>query len=187
MDIQTLVPVDYSNQRVLLTAQLAKVYGTTPAHIKDNFRYAKKHFIEGEHYFKVTGEALRALKGKLSEGGNSTFVSPIPKTANALLLWTYQGCIRHCKMLNTQEAWDMFNELERVYFGVLKGEVAQPELPSSKEFKAFKKNQPAFTTGEHDAELARELITLADKITDSPTKDKILIHAANLLVGKNIF
>ena len=78
MDIQNLVPVDYSNRRVLTTAQVAKVFGTSPNVIKENFRYSKKHFQEDIHYFKVTGEALRTLKFKLDaaqESGEQSGIS----------------------------------------------------------------------------------------------------------------
>ena len=130
MDVQSIVPIIWQNQRVLTSVQLAGSYETTPNAIKENFRYAKKYFKEGVHYFKVTGEALRDLKEHFNDVRNSDLVSPIPKMANCLYLWTYQGCVRHCKMLNTQQAWDMFNELERVYFGVIKGEVELPEVPA---------------------------------------------------------
>ena len=61
MDIKNLVPVDYSNQRVLLTAQVAEVFNTTTNVIKENFRYAKEQFEEGVHFFKVSGIELRAF------------------------------------------------------------------------------------------------------------------------------
>ena len=88
-------------------------------------------------------------------------------------------------MINTQAAWDMFNELERVYFDY-KGEVVQPELPFSKEFKALKET-PTLTTGEHNVELARELLDAADKISNPDQRDKVILYALNVLIGKNIF
>lgn len=144
MNIKDLVPVDYSNQRVLTTAQLAEIYDTTPYRIRDNFHYAKEQFQEGVHYFKVTGEELRALKGKLSDVGNSYAAtkesgrevrnsyspSPIPKTANLAILWTHEGCVRHCKMLNTQKALERFAELECDYFQIVKVKIGdKPDVP----------------------------------------------------------
>lgn len=123
MDIQNLIPIDYANQRVLLTVQLAEVYGTTPNVIKENYRYSKEYFEEGVHYFKLSGTELRALKSKV----RSSDPALIGKFANCVYLWTYQGCVRHCKMLNTPEAWEMFNILERFYFGVLEGAIEMKE------------------------------------------------------------
>ena len=42
----------------------------------------------------------------------------------ALMLWTKQGASRHCKMLGTDKAWDMFDCLEESYFNQQK-----PNLP----------------------------------------------------------
>lgn len=215
MEIQELIPIDYANQRVLTTAQLADIYGTTPARIKDNFRYAKEQFEEGVHYFKVTGEALRALKSEvgisdllpigMEQGKNSALPSPISKMASCVYLWTKEGCVRHCKMLNTQKAWDMFSEMERIYFGVLESEieratVVQEELPFAqrysaaarrsvaRDFKESKKNAaPATPALTANPQLADKLIAIADKIHDDSARDKILIHAANLLVGQELF
>ena len=125
MEIQSLVKIEWANQPVVTTNQLADVYKCKPTNIRDNFRKAKEYFKENEHYFKLRGEVLRTFKR------NAERISlPVNPFANALYLWTYQGCVRHCKMLNTQQAWDMFNELERVYFGVIKGEVELPEVPA---------------------------------------------------------
>ena len=125
-EVNDLIPIVWENQRVLISKQVAKAYGTTTNVIKENFRRSKEYFEEGVHYFKLTGEELRELKAQFNEFRNSDIVSPVPKMANCLYLWTYQGCVRHCKMINTPEAWKMFDVLERVYFGVIKGEMPAP-------------------------------------------------------------
>ena len=173
MDIKDLVPVDYSNQRVLLTSQVAEVFGTSPARIRDNFRYAKKQFKEGVHYFKVTGEALRTLKFQLdaaqangeqsgishfantspdsplqanvSESGISHVAPLIPKTANTIILYTEQGCARHCKMLNTKEAWAMFDVLEKHYFNPATHVAPPAETPRAEQpVKKVRKSLPEY-------------------------------------------
>lgn len=63
--LNNLIPVEWSNQRVLTTAQLAEVYECNPKNIKVNFGNAKEQFVEGVHYFKLTGEALRQFKGQV--------------------------------------------------------------------------------------------------------------------------
>ena len=44
----------------------------------------------------------------------------------SLCLWTREGAVRHCKMLNTVKAWEMFNLLEDNYFNG-----AKPVEPSA--------------------------------------------------------
>ena len=202
MNIQDLVPVDHDNQRVLLTAQLAAVYDTTAERISHNFCENKEQFKEGVHYFKLSGSALREFKKNWQGDVENPHSQPFSKMANCLYLWTYQGCVRHCKMINTQAAWDMFNELERVYFGVLESEVVQPEIvqpelpfnkqfsasarrAAAREFKQFKQNP--LLPPEHNPELARELIEVAKLLTPSEQRDGVIFYALNLLVGKNIF
>lgn len=212
MEIQELIPIDYAGQRVITSSQLAQVYDCNPTQIRDNFRKTKNQFEEGVHYFKVEGAELKQLKETIKEAENfrvpavsETQSSPLSKMASSAYLWTYQGCVRHCKMLNTQKAWDMFSEMERIYFGVLESEieratVVQEELPFAqrysaaarrsvaRDFKESKKNAaPATPALTANPQLADKLIAIADKIHDDSARDKILIHAANLLVGQELF
>lgn len=46
-----------------------------------------------------------------------------------LMLWTERGAARHAKMLETDQAWDVFDKLEDYYFSESKK--TTPELPSS--------------------------------------------------------
>ncbi|EOV7311415.1 Rha family transcriptional regulator [Escherichia coli] len=39
-----------------------------------------------------------------------------PKNARSLILWTERGAARHAKMLETDQAWDVFERLEDCYF-----------------------------------------------------------------------
>lgn len=110
--------VEHKGERVLTSAQLAQVYKCEPGNIKKNFNDNKERFIEGKHYFKLEGEDLRELKNRVT---NSDLVG---KNANILYLWTRRGASRHCKMLGTDEAWEMFDSLEENYFN------PQPLVPS---------------------------------------------------------
>jgi phage antirepressor YoqD-like protein len=110
--------IEYKEQRVLTTAQVAQVYKCEPHNIKKNFNDNKGRFTEGKHYFKLEGDELRQFKDMVT---NSDLVG---KNANILYLWTRQGASRHCKMLGTDRAWDMFDCLEENYFNP-----KQPELP----------------------------------------------------------
>lgn len=162
MEVQNIVPINWQNQRVLTTLQVADAYGTTPHRIRDNFKRSKQYFTEGEHYFKVTGEALRELKASMSGVFFSDLQSPFSPRATSLTLWTYQGCVRHCKMLNTKEAWEVFNMLERFYFGVIRGEVPAPEVPT--------------TPAPNDSEEADTLAIRIKKQFDCPT-DLAVVYA----------
>ena len=126
MNVNDLIPINWANQRVLVSKQVADAYGTTPHRIRDNFKRSKKYFTEGVHYFKLTSEDLMELKVSMSKVLFSDSQAPFSLRATSLTLWTYEGCVRHCKMINTPEAWKMFDVLERVYFGVIKGEMPAP-------------------------------------------------------------
>lgn len=126
MEVKDLVRVVWCNEPVLTTAQVSAVYGCPTTRIKDNFRLAKEQFKEGVHYFKVSGAALRELKQ--SEGFAPLAIS---KMTSNLYLWTKQGVIRHCKMLNTPKAWEIFDELEKNYFNTPSSPLlAPPALPA---------------------------------------------------------
>ena len=109
MDIKNFVRVDWRDQRVLTSAQLAEAYECSVDQIKKNFSNNKKHYKEGVHYFKIAGEPLNELRGK----NLHLQISPMTRV---LYLWTYQGCVRHCKSINTPKAWAMFDKLEKHYF-----------------------------------------------------------------------
>ena len=121
LSMQTPQIIEFNNQRLLTTDQLAAFYETSPTRIKQNFGYNKEKFIEGKHYYFLQGDELREFKDRV---GNSDLVG---KNARSLLLYTKQGASRHSKMLGTDRAWDMFDELEETYFNVQQ----QMQLPSS--------------------------------------------------------
>lgn len=106
-----LIPVEYRAERVLTTEQMAEVYGCESRNISDNFKNNEGHFEEGKHYFKLEGAELKAFKRYSENIG-----LPINKFASTLYLWTRRGASRHCKMLGTDRAWEMFDALEENYF-----------------------------------------------------------------------
>ncbi|WP_317286405.1 ORF6N domain-containing protein, partial [Absiella sp. AM27-20] len=48
--------IEYSNQRVLTTQQLAEVYETSETNIKTNFNRNKERFVAGKHYYVLKGD-----------------------------------------------------------------------------------------------------------------------------------
>ena len=104
--------VEWNGQRVITTALLAEVYETDADNVKKNFSRHKDNFVEGTHYFLLQGEDLRLFKDRVTD-------SPlVGKNANQLYLWTERGANRHCKILDTDKAWEQFDNLEETYFKV---------------------------------------------------------------------
>lgn len=116
------IPVtEYQDQRVITTELMAQAYGTEINNIQANFVRNKVRFEEGKHYFKLEGKRLTDLKS----------VSPqINKRSRNLILWTERGAARHAKMLDTHQAWDVFDKLEAAYF-----EPPKPKLSLIESFR----------------------------------------------------
>ena len=119
MDFSKLVLVEWSSRRVLTTAQLADAYKCSVDQIKVNFNANKKHYKEGLHYFKIAGKALADLRVRIP-------YLQISSMTRCLYLWTEQGAVRHCKSINTTEAWNMFDKLEENYFNPKPSIVSEP-------------------------------------------------------------
>lgn len=118
--ITSLIPIEYANIRVITTEQLAKVYECTINQIKNNMRNNRNRFVEQVHYYKLEGDALNNLRVK-------NFDLQISPKTRTLYLWTKRGASRHCKMLGTDKAWEMFDILESNYFDKPKLHYASPD------------------------------------------------------------
>ncbi|WP_196599810.1 ORF6N domain-containing protein [Pectinatus frisingensis] len=117
--MNNLIKIEHEGKKVLTTEQLAQVYECSPKQIKQNFNNNIEKFELGTHYFKLEGAELRDFKNQVE---NFDLVS---KNTPCLYLWTRRGASRHCKMLGTEKAWEMFDELEETYFN---RQSAVPEL-----------------------------------------------------------
>ncbi|EFI7371351.1 hypothetical protein BBD78_004257 [Escherichia coli] len=121
--VNTLQPILHNQIPVITTELLAKLYGTDVDNIKKNYSRNATRFIEGKHFFKVAGDELKTLRVTLSHSQNLRLVlnesqnevQISPKT-RSLILWTERGAARHAKMLETNQAWDVFERLEDSYF-----------------------------------------------------------------------
>ena len=102
-----LIPVEYKNQRILTTKTLAEAYGTEENNINKNFSTNKERFTEGKHYFKLQGQALKDFKRVVNISNDPTLMY-----ASVLTLWTERGAARHAKILDTDQAWEVYTELE---------------------------------------------------------------------------
>lgn len=114
--------IEFYNQRLLTTEQLAEFYEATPKNIRDNFQNNRNKFIEGKHYFRLEGDDLKAFKNDTEN------IGIVGSRVNQLILYTKQGASRHSKMLGTDRAWDMFDELEENYFNP-KQQIKIPTTP----------------------------------------------------------
>ncbi|ENC3150059.1 ORF6N domain-containing protein [Escherichia coli] len=111
ISVETLSPITHNQIPVITTELLAQLYGTEILNIQVNFTRNKERFVEGKHFFKASGEELKNLRLTLSKSQN-----PISPKARSLILWTERGAARHAKMLETDQAWEVFEKLEDCYF-----------------------------------------------------------------------
>ncbi|MCC0782910.1 ORF6N domain-containing protein [Clostridioides sp. ES-S-0108-01] len=127
--MNNLQVIERNNERVLTTQQLADVYETEIRNISNNFNNNKERFIEGKHYFCLQGDDLRAFK-------RDSYNIGIAPNVNKLYLWTERGANRHCKILDTDKAWEQFDNLEESYFNKKKDTLITNQL--SPELQLFK-------------------------------------------------
>ena len=123
-DKQTLL-IQYKSVPVMTTEQLADFYGTDSNNVKVNHSRNSSRFVQGKHYFKVEGVDLKDFKNWVTESNSVQ----IGKNASSIILWTEKGAARHAKILETDQAWDIFEQLEEVYFAV-KEKTHLPALPN---------------------------------------------------------
>lgn len=129
ISVETLSPISHNQIPVITTELLAQLYGTEPVRIRQNHHENKVRFVEGKHFFKVVGNDLKELRVALNYSqnlrvtlSNSQNLQPslrglqISPKARSLILWTERGAARHAKILETDQAWDVFEKLEDCYF-----------------------------------------------------------------------
>ncbi len=118
--------IRFKNVPVVTTAQLAIYFDTASVRIRQNHDRNRDRFVEGKHYYKITGDELRNFKKALSS------LKILSQNATSLILWTERGAARHAKMLDTDHAWDVFERLEDSYF---KAEEKAPAVAEKKPYK----------------------------------------------------
>ncbi|EFL9212059.1 ORF6N domain-containing protein [Escherichia coli] len=106
---ETVPQLSHNQTPVITTELLAHLYGADVNSIQQNHKRNSVRFIEGKHFFKVVGEELKNLRLTVSQ------LQISPKT-RSLILWTERGAARHAKMLETDQAWEVFEKLEDCYF-----------------------------------------------------------------------
>lgn len=111
--------IEKNNERVLLTSQIAESYGTDVRTISNNFNRNKERYIEGKHFYCLTGDELKEFKTihqNDEQFKNKTENFGVAKNANKLYLWTQKGALLHAKSLGTDKAWEVYDYLVDSYF-----------------------------------------------------------------------
>ena len=158
-----LIKVELNDERVLTTSQLAEVYGTDVNNIQSNFKRNISRFQEGKHFIRLEGQELKDFKNQ------PTISQLVDKRTSCLYLWTLKGANRHCKILDTDKAWQQFDVLEETYFKIKKTKSPiellelqfqaiknqDAEIKAVKEdFEDFKINIPLFGNEQEDLQRA---------------------------------
>ena len=153
MKIKTLVVVEHNNVRVLTTDQVAEAYGCKAIQLYQNFWNNSERFTEGVHYFRLEGTALKEFIASI--GGLK--ISSAVKFTSVLYLWTKRGASRHCQMLGTDRAWDMFDLLEQNYFNPVDSYMIEDPIARAQRWIEKKKQLQAEKKIEIMAPKAKEL------------------------------
>ncbi|MFQ3396283.1 ORF6N domain-containing protein [Enterobacter mori] len=119
---ENLSPITHNQLPVITTELLAQLYGAEANNIQQNFKRNAERFVAGKHFFKLEGRELRDFKNKLTD---CQLVAP---RAKHLILWTERGAARHAKMLETDQAWDVFEKLEDCYFNQQEKQIATGKM-----------------------------------------------------------
>ncbi|EIS4617680.1 ORF6N domain-containing protein [Escherichia coli] len=142
ISVETLSPITHNQIPVITTELLAQLYGAEVKNIQNNYARNAERFIEGKHFFKVAGDALKNLRVVLNYSQNlqpSLRGLQISPKARSLILWTERGAARHAKMLETDQAWEVFEKLEDCYFSQCKKNTGKQEK-STNELSAKEAN-----------------------------------------------
>ncbi len=169
----SLQVVETNNQRVLTTAQIAEQYGTDTRIISNNFNRNEKRYVEGKHYYCLTGDVLREFKA------NHQFDDLRPNT-NKFYLWTEKGALMLAKSLNTDKAWEAYECLVDTYFSV-REQGQLPQRPDRTKALEVKEMNARVRMSNQFLKLANAETTLSKDY-----KSILIAKAAEVLAGEAI-
>lgn len=107
---RNLPRITYKDLPIVTTELLANAYGAKAKNLQENYRNHQDRFIDGIHFYKLEGNDLRDFKKSQTQN------DLVGDQASSLMLWTERGAARHAKVLNTDQAWDVFEAMEDSYF-----------------------------------------------------------------------
>jgi len=170
---KSLQVVETNNQRVLTTAQIAEQYETDTRIISNNFNRNEKRYVEGKHYYCLTGDVLREFKA------NHQFDDLRPNT-NKFYLWTEKGALMLAKSLNTDKAWEAYECLVDTYFSV-REQGQLPQRPDRTKALEVKEMNARVRMSNQFLKLANIETTLSKDY-----KSILIAKAAEVLAGEEI-
>ncbi len=127
---------EYQGQRVVTFKDIDTVHNRPDGTARRNFNTNKKHFIEGEDYFKVCANEIRTV-GITSPNGGTVV--------------TESGYLMLVKSFTDDLSWDVQRELVKSYFRVKQeAALAEPntEVPEYKYIDKTYHAQPIFTAAD---------------------------------------
>ncbi|MEF3111351.1 ORF6N domain-containing protein [Raoultella sp. WB_B2P2-3] len=111
--IQPTVPlpvIEWCGVRVVTTDTLAKGYGVPEINIRNNLANNRDRFVENVHIFTLRSAALKAFRNQVND------IHSVNKHTTALTLWTERGAARMSKIIDSDQAWNFFENMEDSYF-----------------------------------------------------------------------
>ena len=168
--------VEWRNERVVTTTQLAAFYECSAKHIQQNYNNNVDRFVNGKHFYRLEGDALRAFKHDFE---NFELAAP---QLNLLYLWTKRGAARHAKMLNTDRAWAVFEALEDNYFNRLENTDTTALTNAISELAAASKGMTTLANAISKLAIANTGMTaLTDAISDLANANKRFTALTNAI------
>lgn len=156
-----LIPLEFKNQRIMTTSVIAESYEVVERKITDNFNNNKERYQQGKHYYLLQGEELKQFKGDNENFGFATNI-------NKLYLWTEKGALLHAKSLNTDKAWEVYDQLVETYFRTKENKpqcIEDVLISSLQEMKAMKEEvqavKKAADENKNEIKSMREAVTLS--------------------------
>ncbi|MFT8352426.1 ORF6C domain-containing protein [Clostridium saccharoperbutylacetonicum] len=162
-----LMPLEFKSQRIILTKTLSDEFGTEERRITENFKRNEERFVEGKHYILLQGELLREFKSNNAEC--------VSANVNKLYLWTDRGAARHAKILDTDEAWEVYEALEENYFN-----------PKQKQLSPMDQLKLQYQVLENHEQKIDGVIERVDKIENNTTIDYSQQQELNELANKKV-
>lgn len=131
--------VEYHGQRVVTAAMVDHIHKRPVGTANAAFNRNKERFDPEKHFYRLTYQELNVSR---------IIENPPP---NGLTLFTERGYMRLCKIFNDDLAWDVFEEMEKVYFGEkpipqltqaeLTLQIAQNQVEHERRFAAVEQRQ----------------------------------------------
>lgn len=160
-----LIPIKFNDEVVITTKTLAQVYECKELQIQQNFNNNADKFEEDKHYYKLEGADLKEFKNQLDD---FEVVTGYGKRTSCIYLWTKRGASRHCKMLGTDKAWEMFDSLEENYFNPKIPQLTDEQLKAQLLLEIYNGGQSGVLASKQLTELEKK--PLKEKIAEDKPK-----------------